>query len=313
MRVANLLVLTPNADQYREHLKLREGLNPVFYGEPPRELQRLRQVSIVLGSPKLVAAIIDELPSVKWVQSTFAGVDRLCIPEKRRDYLLTGVKGVFGPLMAEHILAYLLAVERNLFQVHDNQRQRLWKRIPYRELRGQRLGICGLGDIGAEVAKRAAAFGLRVTGLRRTGGAPSEGAEKLFSIGEIQEFLSDLDYLVNLLPNTPSTKYFFNRERLSFMKRGAIFFNVGRGSAIREADIIWALEEGIFRKAVLDVFESEPLPKESPLWTRPDVLITPHHSAYSFPEQIMKIFDENLERFRKGESLKYLVDFERGY
>ena len=268
--------------------------------------------TIILGEPSRIARVVEGAMVLKWVQSTFAGVEELLCPGARSDYILTGVKGVFGPSMSEYVVGYLLALERHFFTAYRNQRDRTWRRLPYKSLRGRLIGICGLGSIGRHLARTAEHFGLRVWGYKRTADTVPE-VERVFTGPEFDEFLSQPDYIVNTLPSTPATIRLFDKAAFRAMKKTAVLINIGRGDAVVEEALIRALKHGMIGGAVLDVFEKEPLPEDSPLWTLPNVVITPHNSGFSFPGDIVALFAENYRRFIKSESLLYRVDFERGY
>lgn len=268
--------------------------------------------AIILGEPSRIARVVEGAKVLKWVQSTFAGVEELLHPGARSDYILTGVKGVFGPFMSEYVMGYLLALERHFFTAYRNQQDRTWQRLPYKSLRGRLIGICGLGSIGRHLARTADHFGLRVWGYKRTAETVSE-AERVFTGPELDEFLSQPDYIVNTLPSTPATVRLFDDAAFRAMKTTAVLINIGRGDAVVEEALIRALQQGMIGGAVLDVFEKEPLPESNPLWTLPNVVITPHNSGFSFPGDIVALFAENYRRFSKGDALLYRVDFERGY
>lgn len=267
---------------------------------------------LIFGEPKRITPLLSAARQLAWVQSSFAGVEALCAPGLRRDYVLTGVKGVFGPLMSEYVFAYLLALERSLFVARANQAERRWRDLPYRRLRDLTLGICGLGDIGGHIAATAAHFGLRVVAYNRTPGRAPH-VERIFSGEEFAAFLALPDYLVLVLPHTAATDGLIDRSALANMKPSAVLINVGRGSAVNEADLAAALREGCIRAAVLDVFTTEPLPQNSPLWGLPNCFITPHNSARSFAEDVVPIFCDNYQRWREGRPLRYTVDFAKGY
>jgi len=155
-------------------------------------------------------------------------------------------------------------------------------------------------------------FGIRVIGLNRSG-RPCEEVDEVYTVDELTAFLKEPDFVVLTLPATRQTNCFINSDALRMMKQSAVLINVGRGNSIDEADLAIALREGVIAGAVLDVFENEPLAPESPLWQMPNVYITPHMAATSFPEDIAEIFIENYRRFRRKEPLLHVVDFELGY
>ena len=146
---------------------------------------------VILGQPDMVAQVLSHAQTLTWVQSTFAGVDALCGKGLRTDYLLTGVKGIFGPLMSEYVFGYILAMERRMFAVRANQQRKAWAPLSYRSVRGLTLGVCGLGSIGGHVARTGRHFGMRVMGYRRSGGA-CDAVDQLFSGDGFKPFLLNL-------------------------------------------------------------------------------------------------------------------------
>jgi len=271
-----------------------------------------KDCNIILGEPDRIAPVLDVAENLQWIQSTYAGVEALVTPSRRTDYLLTGVKDLFGPLMSEYVFTYILALERNIFQTYENQKARLWQNMPYKSLKGTLLGICGLGSIGRHIALTGKHFGMDVWGYKRSYEELPE-VDRLLTQTNFREFLAHPDYVVITLPHTPESFHLFDYGSFQAMKRSAVLINVGRGSVVLESALVQALEEKLIRGAVLDVFEKEPLPKDSLLWGLPNVFITPHNSAYSFPEEIVNIFAENYRLFVTGEPLKYAVDFATGY
>jgi len=268
--------------------------------------------NIILGDPPLVSKVLESAKALEWVQSSWAGVDALCRLGLRRDYVLTGAKEVFGPLISEYVMTYLFAFERRIFTMRINQLKRRWKPLTYRSSKEITLGIVGLGSIGAHLARTARQLGIRVIGLNRSG-RPCENIKEIYTPDDLAGFFKKPDYIVLTLPDTPCTKHFINAENLSLMKPSAVLMNVGRGSIIKEADLVTALREGVIGGAVLDVFEDEPLAQNSPLWQLPNVFITPHTAAMSFPGDIVKIFVDNYKRYVQKHPLSHIIDFDLGY
>jgi phosphoglycerate dehydrogenase-like enzyme len=268
--------------------------------------------NIILGDPPLVEKMLALAHALEWVQSSWAGVDRLCRPELRRDYVLTGAKDIFGPLISEYVMTYLFAFERRIFTMRTNQMKQNWKPLSYRSSKEITLGIVGLGSIGAHLARTARQFGIRVIGLSRSS-RPCDNVEKVHKLNDLAGFFKEPDYIVLTLPDTPQTKHFISADNLSLMKSSAVLMNVGRGSIINGADLVCALREGVIGGAVLDVFENEPLDQDSPLWQLPNVFITPHTAAMSFPEDIVRIFVENYKIFIQERPLSHIIDFDLGY
>ncbi|HNN13567.1 MAG TPA: D-2-hydroxyacid dehydrogenase [Anaerolineales bacterium] len=267
---------------------------------------------IVLGEPTMIRNALAALPRLKWVQSTWAGVEPLLDPSLRRDYILTNARGVFGGLMSEFILGYLLAHERKIFQRVDAQKNKKWDKLPTGTLRGKTVGLLGVGSIGAEVARTANFLGMHVRGFTRVS-ETCKYIDQYFHNGDLLKFAESLDYLIAILPNTKETSKIIHAEVFDVLPKHAVFINVGRGSAVDERDLIEALEQNKIAATVLDVFEQEPLPREHPFWEIKNLTMTFHTSAPSFPEDIAKVFIENYRLYIEGKSLNYQVDFERGY
>lgn len=312
--MTQLLILARDAHVYTPLVEAAKipGLTIHACDEVAKAQAVVAECEVILGQPDMVAQVLSNATSLAWVQSTFAGVDALCRKGLRRDYLLTGVKGIFGPLMSEYVFGYILAMERRVFAVRANQQGKVWKPLSYRSVRGLTLGVCGLGSIGEHVARTGRHFGMRVIGYRRGGGS-CDGVDQVFSGDTLGRFLGQCDYVVGVLPATDATRHLFNAGAFAAMKPSAVFMNVGRGSTVCEKDLVDALDRQEISGAVLDVFEEEPLGSESPFWEMENVIITPHISAFSFPEEIVGIFCRNVAAYREGRALDYPVCFDQGY
>jgi phosphoglycerate dehydrogenase-like enzyme len=272
----------------------------------------LHECDILLGPPDLVSKVLSHTHRMQWVQSTWAGITPLMEPGMRRDYLLTGVKGVFGPIMSEYVICHLLMNERISLERYQNQLKRKWDTTPPGTLRGKCIGVMGLGSIGREIADMAKAFGMRTRGFSRSR-TSCESIERCFLPDELIPFVGGLDYLVCVLPDTADTCGLINDSVFQSMRKTAVIINVGRGNIFHEPSLIRALENGEIGGAVLDVFPEEPLPATHPLWETPNTIITSHTAAMSFPELVAPIFIENYRRFIGRSKLKYVIDFEHGY
>lgn len=267
---------------------------------------------IVLADPGLLRPILDDLRRLQWVQSTWAGVDALLHEGLRRDYVLTNVRGVFGPAVAEYVLGYAIMHERLGWQRFRAQQEARWNQTPPGSLQGKTLGILGVGSIGAHLAAAVKPFGLRVLGYT-SHSEDCAAVDRYYHGGELHAFAAACDYVVCTLPNTPQTRHLIDAAFLAAMPAHAVLINVGRGATVDEAALVAALERGNIGGAVLDVFEHEPLPPDHPLWRLPNVLITSHTAAVSFPEQIAPLFIDNYRRWAVGEPLLHRVDFAAGY
>lgn len=309
-----MLILAEDANDYYPLVAAERlpQLEIVSSTEPEEALALVGDCNIILGEPPLIVDVLASARQLKWVQSSWAGVDRLCGPGLRQNYVLTGVKGIFGALISEYVMTYLFALERRIFDMRANQLKKHWQPKPYRLATDVTLGIVGLGSIGQHLARTARCFGLRVTGLNRSG-EPCDGVEEVFTGENQQRFFTQADYIVLTLPDTPKTRHFINADVLAMMKPSATLINVGRGSIVNEPDLVTALQQGQIAAAVLDVFETEPLPEDSLLWSLPNVFVTPHFAAASFPEDVVRIFTENYDRFLNSEPLLQQIDFELGY
>nr|WP_220493815.1 D-2-hydroxyacid dehydrogenase [Shewanella sp. SG41-4] len=272
----------------------------------------INHADIWLAEPHLAASLLPHATALKWLQSTFAGVDVLMHPSLPHDYLLTNIRGVFGPLMSEYVFGYLLSHYRQHNMYTQQQQQQRWLAGSYGTLQGLQLLILGTGSIAEHLAKTAHHFGMTVSGLNRKG-APVSGFDNIDTIDKLADYLPLADVIVSVLPNTPQTKHILNALNLPLLKPDAMLFNIGRGNAI-ELDALQAeLTLQPQRQAILDVFEQEPLPADHPLWHYHNVTITPHIAAPSFPEQVIKIFSHNYQLWQQSKPLQYVVDVKQGY
>jgi phosphoglycerate dehydrogenase-like enzyme len=310
---AGILVASRDIADYREALQhlSAEGVRLDFAETTAQALRAYQHQGVLLAQPDIAAVVIDQMPTVHWVQSTWAGITPL-LHTRRQDFVLTGIKDVFGPQMAEYCLGQILAFELQYHLRQHKQQAREWWHEPTGRLAGKTLGIMGLGSIGMHIARVASGFDLRLWGLSR-GGAAAEDIERVFSVGQLHEFLAGCDYVVAVLPDTPDTTGLMNATSFAAMKPTALFINVGRGNLVDEAALGDALRAGRLAAAALDVFRTEPLPTDSPLWTAPNLVITGHVAARSWPADIARVFLDNLGRYRAGLELNYQIDRVRGY
>ena len=279
-----------------------------------------KDADAVLGlcSAELLAAG----PNIRWIQAYSAGVERcVAVPAVReRNILLTNMQRVAGPVMAEHVIAMMLAYARGLhFYIPERMAGRWTREMPppaqLLTLEGKTVLVVGLGGIGVEVAKRAHALGMRVIATRASG---REGPAFVSYVGlpdELHRLASEADFIVNTAPLTPATTGLFDAKFFDAAKPGAFFVNVGRGRSVVQPDLIAALRSGRLAGAGLDVTDPEPLPADSPLWKMQNVILTPHISAGSDlgDELRFAIGVENLRRYAAGEKMLSVVDVAKGY
>ena len=260
---------------------------------------------------------------LRWVHTSAVAVETLCLPElAARGVRVSNTRGVQAVPIAEHVLAVILALAKQLPFTLENQQRQQWAQFEYRGarqpwlLRGRTLGLIGVGTIGQAIAVRAAAFGMRVVALRRTAdaGLPT-GVVAVFSRERLEEMLGTCDALAIAAPLTPDTHGLIDRSALAALKPGAVVVNVGRSPILDTDGLVDALRSGHLAGASLDVFPEEPLPASHPLWTAPNVILTPHTSGFrqGHWDEVIDLFGDNLERWLKGEPLKFRVEPELGY
>ncbi len=267
---------------------------------------------VLLAQPDFAAAYLNRGFSAAWIQSTWAGVTPLVDIARQCNVVVTGLKGIFGPLIAEYVFAHMLADVTRLSAFASSQAKSEWQPVWPARLGGKRLAIAGTGSIGAHVASVATHFGMHTIGISLSGSVVP-GFDQVFPVDRFCEAIGDVDYLLLTLPDTPLTRNLVNEEVLGALPASAMLLNVGRGSTLDETALIGAIKAGSLRRAVLDVFVTEPLPKAHPFWTLPNVTVTPHVAAISYPADVVARFQENLARYQAGEPLQDLIDLKKGY
>ncbi len=282
------------------------------------DLGRAAPAEIAFGGIRadLIVKLLEAAPELRWFHTPQAGVDRLLdIPAFRaRNIIVTNNSGPYDIQIAEHVLAFIFGAAKRLHLYRDQQARREWKEQRHDELREQTVVVFGAGSIGGEVVRLASAVGMQVIAVRRSGG-PLPGASRVVTPDRLAEVSALADHLVIAAPLTPATRGAVSREVLSRMKPTAWVVNIARGPIVDEAALAEALAAGRLGGAALDTFTKEPLPADSPLWTLPNVVITPHTSNSSprVRERTLALFVENVRRYKAGEPLLNQVDFEVGY
>ena len=265
-------------------------------------------VEVVVGAPPDLAAIIPRCPELRWVQSTWAGIDAIAHFASEALHI-TPLKGVFGPAMTEYVMGWLLAIERDVISRASHTQ---WTPSLEPRIAGKRLGIMGTGGIGTAIALAARAFGLEVIGLNSDGRAV-ESFTACYPSADRLAFAEGLDYLVSVLPQTAQTDNLIDHEVLMRLNAEAIVINAGRGNAVVEADLIASLNARHLRAAVLDVFRVEPLPADDRLWSTPGVHSTSHTAGPTPDEAVAEVFERNLKRYIAGQPLTDAVRAGRSY
>ncbi len=304
----------PELTRVRE---LVPDMNVVVTGDRLEIERLLPDIEIAFG--RFPAALLKDAPHLAWYQQWSAGADWLLRePELAgRDFTLTNASGVHSVPIAEHILAYMLAFARGLPQALRAQSSRTWKgeELDVFELAGKSLLLVGVGRIGLHTARLARALGMRTVGIRRSSADLPEELDSVHVTSELHDLLPDADFVVLTVPLTATTRHMFGRSEFEAMKTGAYLINIGRGATVDEPALVDALRTGLISGAGLDVFETEPLPEDSPLWHMNNVIITSHYAGNSpmYARRAAGIFLDNLERHVSGRELKNVVDKKAGY
>ncbi len=266
--------------------------------------------------PTTLHRVLNAAPSLRWHHAPNAGVNHILTPKYlERDLILTNGAGVHGIPIAEFVITYLLAYSKRLPSLYKLQNEQNWQRgLPIQELFGKTLLIIGAGGIGQEIAVRAKAFGMRIFGSSRHP-KPLPNFDKVVGANEWKELLPESEFVVIAAPLTPETKGMIDVETLGLFRPGSYLINIARGAIVEESALTKALQEGWIAGAALDTVFTEPLPAESPLWTLPNVFITPHCSGNSprVKERTIALFLENFTRYRQGQQLRNVVDKTAGY
>jgi glyoxylate/hydroxypyruvate reductase A len=262
--------------------------------------------------------LLTRAPRLRWVQATSSGigpmVERLGLSGS--PLLITNAAGIHAQPLAEFVLMAALYFAKEMPRVNAWQAERHWERFCGYQVGGSRMTLIGLGKVGSKVAELSAALGIEVTGHRRTsGGEVPPGVRKVVDSAGLDAALPETDLLVIAAPETPESANLVDRRRLSLLPPHAVIVNIGRGSLVDEPAMIEMLQSGRLRGAALDVFETEPLPTDSPLWGMHNVIVSPHSASTVVQENdhLVDLFIENLHRYLDGRPLINLFDHARGY
>jgi len=296
-----------------EKLGADAGYEVIITGDGKRFDEVLDRVEIAAGSAPHERLL--DAPALQWYQQFGTGGEWLIpfVELRQSDLVITNVSDNHYNGLAEHVLALIFALTRQLHhavraQANGTWFNPSWDTLP--ELRGRVLLLAGVGSIGQRVAEVAAALGMVIIGLRRDPRKKSAYLDRCVTADQLLAVLPEVDVVANSLPLTPDTKHLFNAAAFSAMKESAIFVNVGRGRTVDEEALIAALQHGELGAAGLDVFDKEPLPQDSPLWDLPNVIITGHYAGGSNPltQRFITVFVDNLQLFLSGEPLRNIID-----
>ncbi|AXW86073.1 D-2-hydroxyacid dehydrogenase [Lonsdalea britannica] len=308
--MTSMLVLDSRADEIKG--ALRDAASDIELVTSDGSVAQAAQYDIWVGEPKQVVGLLAQGVHPQWLQSTWAGFKPYLAEGLPRDYRLSRAVGVFGQPIAEYVLAYLLRHELHLEERREHQRQRRWQpRLPG-SLAGRQVLIVGAGDIGSEVAAFLQPFGVELSGIVNTPRSLPH-FNRVAGLGDLAREVACADYVINLLPDTVRTTDIYNAELFAAMKSSALFINVGRGTAVVEADLLSALQEGRIAGAVLDVYRQEPLPESHPFWQAPRLTLSPHVAGPMVAALLARLLIDNLSRFHAGQSLRGEVAFTQEY
>ncbi len=288
-----------------------------FFQNPEESLPDLENAEIIVGSNPILAR---HAPNLSWFCSYFAGVDPFMAHDAfaNPSALLTNSSGAYGVTIAEHVLMVLLEILRRQPEYRTHIEKREWVRgLPVRAIFGSRITLLGTGDIGQETLRRLRGFAPKeIIGVNRSGKNPNDLFDRIFPRERLDDILPETDILIISLPGTPNTFHMIAERQLKLLPDEAILINVGRGAVIDQTALEAELRGGRLY-AGLDVFEAEPIPQQSTLWSAPRLIITPHVAGETtLPhtmERIIDLFLEDLDNYCSGRPLARLVDRTNGY
>ncbi|SFJ09231.1 D-2-hydroxyacid dehydrogenase [Planctomicrobium piriforme] len=330
-------ILHPSLDEHRL-ARLREAVpeHVVINCETAEQsISEIADADAFYG--KLTPDLLAAANRLRWVQSPTASLEHYLFPSLiEHPCTLTNMRGIFSDVIAEHVLAYLLCITRQLHTYIRQQTENSWKPVGgeaertsfatgpgvetaidrcHHTLAGTTLGLVGVGAIGSEICRKAAALGMHVLGIDPVAQTVPGILEEVWPLDCLPDLLQQSDYVCIAAPHTPQTEKLFRSEQFRQMKPTAWLINIGRGAIIDLSDLVTALQNKTIAGAALDVFETEPLPADHPLWTTPNAILTPHIAAAStlVPRRHLETLLENVRRFANDEPLLNVVDKHRWF
>lgn len=289
------------------------GVHWLFMDEPDFAA-RAKECTVLWGDTPVAAKWLPKLPDIAWFHTFYSGVDAL-LPIRDslpKNLLVTNSRDIAGPHIAEYVLGQVLARTRHWATFYEAQKRQQWQPIDYATLEEANALVLGTGAIGTTLAQRLAPWFAKVDGLSRSGKAV-QGFAQVHTWNSSTLDLSAYQVIINTMPSTPDTDDRLDGAFFAATATNMLFINVGRGSAVVDADLLAALDEAPARHATLDVFRTEPLPPEHPFWGHPQVTVTPHVAAQSQPQWVLPIVLDNLQRYQSGQPLRNRVDLAAGY
>lgn len=313
-----IIITVPFTEEQQAQLRAQmPGADYIFTEAVNVTDEQLQEADILLGN--VPVGRLEQAVNLKWLQLNSSGSDAYAkkgvIPEST---LLTNATGAYGLAISEHLVGVTFFLVKKLGYYYRNQWKAQWTdEGPVQAIEGSKTLVIGLGNIGGGYARKMSLLGSRVTGIRRTVSECPDYLEAIGTYEDLDTFLPEADIVAMALPNTPQTYHIMSAERLAKMKPGSILLNVGRGNAVDQDALVFALQRGNLAGASIDVTEPEPLPADHPLWKCENLLLTPHVSGgYHLQETldyIVDLFIDNLGRYAAGKELRNPVDRKTGY
>jgi len=299
-----ILVVDIHAELYRDRLQAEfPDLQFILFHNAAEVACDLSDIDVMITfGIEIRDHMLRDAPQLKWIQSLATGVDHfLRCPSLRPDVLITSGRGVHGVPMREHVLYLMLAIGHDAKRQVEDQQQHVWQRRLWTTLHGKTAVIAGSGIVGSAIGEMLQALGMYVIGVSRTV-RKARGFDEILASDRLREAAARSDYLINILPATPENTALFDAGLFAAMKSSAYYISAGRGQTVDEAALIAALRERRIAGAAFDVFQTEPLPPESPFWTMPNVFITPHVGGYivEYEDFIMPLIIGNMRLFLAG-------------
>jgi phosphoglycerate dehydrogenase-like enzyme len=314
-RARTLLVYHPVPGEVDAYARLirrpRRDLTVRRAGTPAEAARAIAEAEIIYAW-NLPRSLLTRARRLRWFQNMGAGVERVLVPELSPGVAVTRTPGIFGPWMAEYTIGWCLSITQRMERFRAQQRARTWKPVDPIRLAGRTLCVVGLGDIGRCIARAARALGMTVEGVSRSG-RPVPGVTRAHRTARRREAVGRADFVVVTVPLTAATRGLIGRRELAAMKRDAWLINIARGPVVDERALVAALRARRIGGAVLDVFDTEPLPRGHPFWRLDNCVVTPHIAGPSTPAEIAPIFNDNLRRYLAGQPLRHEVSRRRGY
>jgi len=301
---SNILILDPHAEIYRDRLQAEFPALQFVLAHGARELpQNLAGVDVLISfAIQLKDEFYRRAVDLKWIQCLATGVDHvLACPSLRPAVLLTSGRGIHGAPMRETVVYLMMGVSRGVARLVADQKAHAWDRRPYDLLSGKTAMVVGVGVVGIAIGQLLKAFGMHVVGVTRTARAV-DGFDEMMPTDRLRAAAARADFLINVLPANADNALLFDRAVFAAMKPTAYYISAGRGQTVDEAALVDALRERRIAGAGLDVFQTEPLPPDSPFWDLPNVFITPHLGGYTseYEDLIMPLIIENTRLFLAG-------------